>query len=116
MVAVTRLFVVVMREEVGLIMDGFTMVAVDTGWTKSAASEIVGKLRHGKGDKQRTRLQLKNPRGCRFVAASWGNRDAGPSEDDEQGELAGDSSFTVWRMSWLVSGGRVLHGRQVRGR
>ena len=37
MVAVTRLFVDVMREEVGLIMDGFTMVAVDTGWTKSAS-------------------------------------------------------------------------------
>ena len=43
MVAVTRLFVVVMREEVGLIMDGFTMVAVDTGWTKSASFGDRGK-------------------------------------------------------------------------
>ena len=52
MVAVTRLFVVVMREEVGLIMDGFTMVAVDTGWTKSASFGDRGKA--SAGEKQRS--------------------------------------------------------------
>ena len=39
MVAVTRLFVVVMREEVGLIMDGFTMVG------RGHWMDEVGKLR-----------------------------------------------------------------------
>ena len=37
----TRLFVVVMREEDGLIMDGFTMAVVWSGWTNRArASEV----------------------------------------------------------------------------
>ena len=48
-----------MREEVGLIMDGFTIVAVDdTGWTKSASFGDRGKASAWEGENGLGRVVL----------------------------------------------------------